>query len=237
MNSGKKVYMKCLEYYHNLEDKFQRDFEGGIFKQVGLGKFILSKYKLTLEEAIKKAEEPTTSDQVVIFDTKDFKVYINGYIVCFTLIPKQYVEFSDNKIIFNYKNDYKKDFYHFLNMYTNKYTYISVYEAKSFMEMFYRHMTQKGYNVEFGIVNYEDFSQEKRLYYYRNKRKDKLIFTKDNMFSYQREFRVFVEKLGENTYDHIEEEGVDLRTSVVKEMVYLSPDYVRELKLNESLDT
>ena len=43
LNTGNKVYMKCLQYYHNLEDNFQRDFEGGIIKQVDWGKLILSK--------------------------------------------------------------------------------------------------------------------------------------------------------------------------------------------------
>ncbi|MBQ4128530.1 MAG: hypothetical protein IJD68_02025 [Ruminococcus sp.] len=237
LNTGNKVYMKCLQYYHNLEDNFQRDFEGGIIKQVDWGKLILSKDNLTFKEAIQLAIEPSNSDQTIVIDTVKFEMSICGYISCFTLIPKIFVEFSDNQIIFNDKYDYKDNFYHFLNMYTDKYTYISVYEAQSFIEMFYRHMTKIGYEVYFDRVTYEDYTYEKRIRYYQKQQFNKLIFTKDNKFSYQREFRIFVKKYGQNSYDHIEEEGVDLKSSVVKEMVYLSPNYVKALKWDKLLDT
>lgn len=232
-NTGKKLYINSLQYFHDLDDEFQQDFEGLIFKQPpnSKGYLIKAKADLTVNEAIDKALNNKLQDGEWIIPTSDFKFYINGYIFCLTLIPKCYLQIREREIVFNNHYDISNAFYHLLNQYTKgtKSTYISLYDAQSFMEIFYPQMTSKGYSVSYGSVDYEDLSPEQRRQYYSELRIDKLVFTKEKKYDYQNEFRFFLRKNGEDVRDHIEEVGVVLQPAVVEDLVYLSSDYVDEL--------
>lgn len=236
-NTGEKIYINSVQYFHDLEDEFQRDFEGGILRQEPNknGFFLFSKSNLTADEAINKTINHQLENDELLIPTSDFKIYINGYIFCLTLIPKCYLRIRDNEIVFNENHNIASCFYYLLNQYTKncKYTYISLYDAQSFMEIFYSQMTNKGYSISYGCVNYEKLSQEQRFKYYSKKDISKLIFTKDDKFDYQNEFRIFLHKPGKEVQGHIEEVGIDLQSSVVKDLVYLSPKYVSELELNK----
>ena len=232
-NSGEKIYIKAVQYFHDLEDEFQRDFEGGVFRQLpNIKTFLLNtKSDLTVNQAIDKIISHHLQDGEWIIPTSDFKFYINGYIFCFTIIPKCYLEIRDNQIIFNETHNIIDDFYYLLNQYTmdSKYTYISLYDAQSFMETFYPQMTSRGYKISYGCVDYENLSQEQRCKCFSEKNIAKLIFTKDERFNYQNEFRIFLHKTGEMVQDHIEEVGINLQSSVVNDLVYLSPEYVKQI--------
>lgn len=232
-NTGEKIYIKAVQYFHDLEDEFQRDFEGGVFRQAPKSKAFLLKTKsdITANDAIEKVLSHNLQDGEWIMPTSDFKFYINGYIFCFTLIPKRYLEIRGRQIVFNENHNIANDFYYLLNRYTekSKCTYISLYDAQSFMETFYPHMTKMGYEISYGCVDYENLSQTQRWEYYSKRNIAKLIFTKDERFNYQNEFRIFLQKPGEQAQDHIEETGVALQSSVVSDLVYLSPEYVSEL--------
>ena len=232
-NSGEKIYVKAVQYFHDLEDEFQRDFEGGVFKQEPNSKAYLIKARadLTANEAIDKAINRQLQEGEWIIPTSDLKFYINGYIFCFTLIPKCYLEIRDSQIVFNEKHNISNGFYYLLNQYTkdSKYTYISLYDAQTFMEIFYPEMTFRGYKIAYGCVDYENLSQEQRCKYYSEKNIAKLIFTKDEKYSYQNEFRIFIQKSGQDVQDHIDESGIKLQSSVVNDLVYLSPKYMDEL--------
>lgn len=232
-NSGEKIYINAVQYFHNLEDAFQRDFEGGVFRQAPNSKAFLLKAKsnFTVNDAIDKAISHNLQDGEWIIPTSDFRFYINGYILCFALIPKCYLEIRDRQIVFNKKHNIADAFYYLLNQYTNdsKCTYISLYDAKSFMETFYSQMTNRGYRISFGCVDYENLSQKQRCKYYSEKNIAKLVFTKDERFNYQNEFRIFLQKRDNKNLDHIEENGIDLQSTVVNDLVYLSPEYANEL--------
>lgn len=236
-NSGEKIYINSMQYFHNLEDDFQRDFEGGVVSQLQnrKGWMLKAKASYNVNEAIEKVINNELKDDEWIIPTSDFKFYINGYIFCFTLIPKRYLEFRDNKIVFNEKHDISSGFRYLLNQYTkdSKYTYISIYNAQLFMETFYPQMANKGYKISYGCVDYENLTQELKCKYYSENNIYKLIFTKAEKFNYQNEFRIFLHKTGEEVKNHIEETGIDLQSSVVNNLVYLSPEYAKELRLEK----
>lgn len=232
-NSGEKIYIKAVQYFHDLEDEFQRDFEGGVFRQPPNSNAFLLKAKpdLTVNQAIDNVISHDLQDVEWIIPTSDFKFYVNGYIFCFTLIPKCYLEIRDGQIIFNKAHNIADSFYYLLNQYTkdSKYTYISLYDAQSFMETFYPQMANRCYKISYGCVDYENLSQAQRCKYFSDKNIAKLIFTKDERFNYQNEFRIFLHKTGEMAQDHIEEAGIYLQSSVVNDSVYLSREYVNKL--------
>ena len=232
-NSGKKVYVNSMQYFHEHEDDFQRDFEGGVFAQ-GPGEkggILLCKNSITAEMAIKKVSmKQFTSDDMFI-ETKNAKLFINGYIFCMTIIPKQYLEIRAKELVFNRNKDISSSFYYLLNQYAkkNKYAFFSFYDAEPFMERFCTQMIQRGYSLSCGRVAYENLSQEQRSKYYDQGDIAKLVFTKDKRFHYQNEFRIFIQCPSGNTTDHIEESGIDMSSAVLKDLVYLSPEYAKEL--------
>lgn len=236
-NTGKKAYINSVQFFHDLEDKFQQDFEGGVFRQPPntTGFLIKANANLTADEAIDNAINNHLDEGEWIIKTADFKFYINGYIFCLTIIPKLYLEIREKEIVFNEKHNISAAFWYLLNQYTkqSQYTYISLYDAESFMDAFYRQMTEKGYSLNYGCVDYENLSQEQRLKYYSEKNISKLLFTKDKRFDYQNEFRIFLQKTGMNQQAHIEETGIDMRCALLKNLVYLSPEYVKEKELDK----
>lgn len=236
-NSGEKVYVNSMQYFHEHEDVFQRDFEGGVFAQ-GPGEkggILLCKNSITAEMAIEKASiKQFTSDDMLI-ETENVKLFINGYIFCMTIIPKQYLEIRAKELVFNCNKDIFPNFYYLLNQYAkkNKYAFFSFYDAEPFMERFYTQMIQRGYVLSCGRVAYENLSQEQRIKYFAEGDIAKLIFTKDKRFRYQNEFRIFIQSPSGNTKDHIEESGIDMSSAVLNDLVYLSPEYVKELGWNK----
>lgn len=236
-NSGKKVYINSMQYFHDHEDVFQRDFEGGIFAQEpgAEGGILLSKNCTTVEMAIKKVSMKQFSADDIFIETENAKLYINGYILCLTIIPKQCLEFRTKELVFNSKNDITANFYYLLNQYTNKnkHTFISFYDAETFMERFCTQMIHRGYALNCGRVDYENLSQEQRCKYYNQRNIAKLVFTKDKRFQYQNEFRIFIQCPRGNIKDHIEECGIDMSPAVLNNLVYLSPEYAKELGWNK----
>lgn len=235
-NSGRKAYINSVQYFHDLDDKFQQDFEGGIFRQPPntKGYLLRSKANLTVDEVMDLARNNQLEDGELVAATSDFKFYINGYIFCLTIIPKCYIKFRENEIVFNSKHNISDAFWYLLNQYTQngQYTYISLYDAETFMTEFHRQMEEKGYLINYGCVEYEDLSQSQRINYYLEKQISKLLFTKNERFNYQNEFRFFLQRPGQDQQDHIEETGIDMRCALVRDLVYLSPEYAKEKGLN-----
>lgn len=237
-NTGEKAYLNSMQYFHDLEDEFQRDFEGGIFRQAPntTAYLLRAKANLSVNDAIDKVINKQLEDGEWIIKTIDTKFYINGYLFCMTIIPKSYLQIREKEIVFNEKHNIADGFYYLLNQYTknSKYTFISLYDAEIFMERFYSQMTERGYAISYGCVDYENLSQEERYKFYSEHNITKLVFTKDEKFSYQNEFRIFLNKPGAEILNHIEESGIDMQPSVLNDMVYLSPEYMNELGWNKN---
>ncbi len=64
-------------------------------------------------------------------------------------------------------------------------------------------------------VKYKDLSDADKINLYRNKNFESLVFTKSVEYNYQREFRIFVSKKGNNEHDHIELHGINISESLV----------------------
>lgn len=234
-NNGTKVYINSIKYFHDLENSFQRDFEGGVFNQSphSEGHLIFSKSKMTSKEAVEKVKRRQFNNDDFVCTVSDCKLYINGYIYCLAIIPKSEMSFENQKIVFNKNSNIKAWFYYFLNQYANEsgYAYISVYDAELFMEIFYEAMSKRGYLIYYGCVDYQDLSSQERIKYYIQHDIGKLVFSKDKKYSYQNEFRIFLQNAEQNKTEHIEEKGINMQSSVIMDMAYLSPDYVEKLKI------
>ena len=233
-NSGEKMYINSVQYFHDIENEFQQDFECGIFRQEPntTAYLLKARSEFTANEVIDKVINNCLEEDEWIMKTSDFKIYINGYILCLTLVPKSYIAFVEKGVAFNSEYNIAPGFWYLLNQYSNsKYLYFSVYDAETFMKIFYTEMSQRGYFVESGLVRYEKLDTEKRIEYSQSDMR-KLVFTKDEKYSYQNEFRFFIRcRDSDNTLDHIEVIGIDLRPSLIRNYAYLSPEYAKELKL------
>lgn len=245
-NTGKNVYINSLEYYDKLENSFQQDEEGMIFKQQNNEEahiiFGSEMFSNELLEKLKADGHRVNSDISIDdilclskvagskhFLSENFKFRFCGYISCFYLIPKSYLLFKDNKIIFNPKYNFKDEFYCFLNEYceNDKYCYVSVYDAKPFVDLIIKSLKENDFDYVCSPVKYEDLSFEQRIMLYVNKNFKRLVFTKNKSYKYQNEFRIFISNKAGNSKDHLEFHGEDLRKTVVKNFAYLTTTYIK----------
>ena len=237
LNNGEKLYMNHCRYFHEKKDEFQQDIEGQVYKQnPGTVGYLLEADKsIAVEKIIEQVRKKEFDDIKVICETTDVEIQIEGYLFCLTIIPKKYICFQDNKIIFNKQFNISKDFWNLLYQYSKEdgYAYCSLYDAETYIDIFCEEMTQRGYSVNYDEVSYEMLDEEKRIRYAQNDLR-KIIFTKDLKFEYQNEFRFFVQKSKHNTFEHIEERGIDFKPSLVRDFVYLTPEYVNKLGWNNS---
>lgn len=223
LNNGEKLYINHCRCFHEKEDEFQQDFEGQIFKQIPgtIGYLVEADKSLAVEKIIEQVSKKEFKDVNVICETTDFEIQIEGYIFCLTIIPKKYICFQDNKIIFNKQFDISQDFRNLLYEYSkeNGYAFCSLYDAETFINIFYKEMTKRGYTVNYKEVNYERLDEEKRIRCAQNDL-EKIIFTKDIKYEYQNEFRFFVQRIDHNTFEHIEERGIDFKPSLICDFVF-----------------
>lgn len=219
-NSGKTIYINSTSHFWNIENTFQQDFEGVIFRQVGEG--VLFKAKPGFEKYIKSAktynEIRRKADEYgeILGETDSFSLSINGYIYCFYLLPKSCVNFIDSKMFFTNEKA-KKDFAYYLQKYLmeNKDFYGCIYDATAFCNIFRNGMLSRGYNCGFGAVEYKDLGLFQKIELFQNKQIEKLVFTKSLKYSYQKEFRFFLSPQNGEYGDHISESGINFCSSIV----------------------
>lgn len=228
-NSG-KWYINSVEYFHNHGDDFQRDFEGGVFRQTQMSKgmLVFSRGQHSFEELLEKYKKDQFAISDIIIPTESFKIFIQGYICCFSLFPKTEMRVDENSIVFARNSFVQKDFYLYLNEYAKKqgYAFISVYDAECFISKFYRYLTMLGFSVSFGTIKYEPILEEKRIRQFQGGSIRDIVFTKDASYAYQKELRFFLQT-DEEYKEHIEIDGIDLQSSVICSLAYLTKDYVQ----------
>ena len=71
---------------------------------------------------------------------------------------------------------------------------------------------------------------EERIAAFKSNDISKVVFTKNREFAYQREFRMYINS-SNCTQEHIELQGIDLQSTVVKDLAYLSPEYIKKLQV------
>lgn len=236
-NSGKKMYLNSLKYFHKCENLFQGDLEGLVLQQEekSTSKLILSRGNVTLDELACMYKEDCYRDGIKVFPVQDFKFYFDGYLCCFAVIPKSWMRFEEKNVVYNeYANAYEW-LITFLNMYCQgKYCYFSVYDAEDCLQTLYHGLTGKGFSVAMGTVAYREMDAMERIRAAQNGDISSIIFTKNKSFEYQREFRVFITHKTVATQEHIEIQGISLEPSVVTSLAYISPEYLNELQAKEN---
>ena len=236
-NSGKKMYLNSLKYFHECENVFQGDLEGLVLQQEekSTSKLILSRGNVTLDELACMYKEDCYRDGIKVFPVQDFKFYFDGYLCCFAVIPKSWMRFEEKNVVYNEYADAYEWLITFLNRYCQgKYCYFSVYDAEDCLRTLYHGLTEKGFSVAMGTVAYREMDEIERIRAVQNRDISSIIFSKSKSFAYQREFRVFITHKTDEMQEHIEIQGISLEPSVVTSLAYISPEYLNELQAKEN---
>lgn len=219
-NSG-SIYLNSSAKFWELENAFQQDREGEIFRQEEIGYLmeanedfpkILEK-AATLDGVLKCMKEENAGE--IIAKTENFSMKLEGYLCCFYLLPKSAVSSAQNTFTINSEQEHY-EIREFLNRYLNEAFsndfYVSIYDAVAFCNVFFKGMNEKGYKINYGKVKYEDIGEAIKIDCYRNGDLNSIIFTKPTKYSYQKEFRIYITKPNESVKDHIIERGFDIES-------------------------
>lgn len=223
-NSGENIHINSTGHFWNLENSFQQDHEAMIFQQPEKGFFLATKPEFeklikessSFEEIKRKAEDKGLAK--VLFETLNVSFRIDGYICCFYLLPKAYVSFRKNIMSITSEKE-RKDIAYFIEKYINESNdnefYASVYDANIFCNIFCNGMKNKGYKFITGIVDYKDVDIYQKIKWFQEGNYKSIAFTKPTEYSYQKEFRIFLMKEGEQTGEFISETGIEIYKSLV----------------------
>lgn len=222
-----------------MENNFQKDMEGVIINQdenqdgylivphIDI-KQLLNDYNAGLVSKDINIMQTILCNSEIICGTKNFIDYINGYLCCFYIIKKSQIIFKDSEIHFPNENDYN-NFFFFLNEYSNNgYAYISVYDAETLLSTLCSELHSKEYDFTNGFVQYKNLSEKEKINMFKEKNIYKIVFTKNEIFKYQKEFRIFLTPKNGIVSEFIEEKICPLSNSIVNNFVYLSPDFCIE---------
>lgn len=228
-NSGEKLFINSFKVFHKLENEFQGDFEGGIlYKHSGV-KMITANREISLEEAL-SCFKGDVSEDIAVFPIEDFRFYLNGFVVCFFIMHKAAFIITDSGICLNPKSKINEQLSAFLDSYAKEsgQAFITVYDAKTFLEKFWPSFESKGYNVSAGCVEYEDSTIIDRANWYNNREYDRIVFTKDVRFAYQKEFRIIVQRDDTNDKTNISEKTDGFYPAIVWSGKFESNWYIEE---------
>lgn len=228
-NSG-NIYLNSTSYFWELENTFQQDKEGLVFQQPynKKGVFLsakegfeeIVKNSFSLEEIIKKSEEKNCDK--VICETLNFSFRLEGYICCFYLLPKNDVTIKENRMFITSETA-QKDIDVFLKKYLNeaktKEIYVSIYNAVNFYNIFAENMKKRGYGLTYGIVKYKDIDERQKIELFQQNYK-LILFTKPTQYSYQKEFRLFINTPNEQIKKHILLDKIDIHKSLLGSFCY-----------------
>ena len=121
---------------------------------------------------------------------------LNGYIYCFFAIPKEFFYLEKNELMMDDKSDYYNDFIKTLNSYyencNSKKCYIGIFDANKLVTHFKNCFVANNYKFGYDFVKYKKISTAERFKYLFDKELYKIVFEKDESYSYQREFRFFI---------------------------------------------
>ena len=235
-NNGVDIHINNNRQFWKRENAFQQDLEGMVLKQNGNGYLfipqkgcepIIEKIMYEFPKAASKQMMEILADYIdVLGSTTDLTISVDGYICCFYLLPKKGIQFNitDNSIAFSdevYENilhyiaDYARE-----NKKHGEKSYVSIYDAMTFMYLFSKGLKSKGYNIKYGTVSYSDVTVEQKIEAIKQEDFKTLLFTKPTKYSYQNEFRIYLPQKDSKLLDHLSESGIDLRPSVVASFAY-----------------
>lgn len=204
-NSG-KLYLNCTANYWKLENEFQQNREGEV---------------LRIDSNENCDYELNIGNQVIDFAKLNYR--LDGYLMCFYLLPKSAVSIDVKNQSITISDDEKEKIDTFLKGYLLELqknnldmdkAYVTFYDAASFCKLIEKEMSEKSYGVSYGVVRYEDIKQEDKLRLMTSNEWYKIVFIRPKKYEYQRELRFFFTpklKIDESFKEHIEEcvTGID----------------------------
>ncbi len=218
-NSG-TLYLNSTVYYWKLENTFQQDYEGLVFRQEGKGYLIAADSEFG--NIVKKANslsdimESMSGHGEVMGETTGFSILINGHISCFYLLPKKDVQIENGVLKFTNpqaENDLRFFFQKYLE--EKKSIFAGLYDASRLCTILSKHFKDREHELTWGIVEYEDLSSSEKINAFRNGEIGKIVFTKSLSYKYQKEFRFFISSRTASTQDPIIEKGIDVTSCLV----------------------
>ena len=153
-NNGIDIHINNNRQFWKKENAFQQDLEGVVLKLNGDGILFCPKKGCEIEvekiitgysgKSLKALSEKLEKYGSIVGSTTDFTMSVDGYICCSYLLRKKdiKIDIENGSLIFSDKK-IKDDFSRFLNEYARenkkhgKECYVSIYDAYSFMYLFY----------------------------------------------------------------------------------------------------
>ncbi|MBQ4447798.1 MAG: hypothetical protein II897_05855 [Clostridia bacterium] len=214
-NNG-KLYINSSKYFHDLDNEFQGDFEGGVFYKKSGAKLIPTRADATIEDVI-AAYKGESDASAFAKPVEDLKLYVSGFIICFFIVSKDAMRVTSEGIEFNSDYNAAQELSDFLGSYSqiSGFASITVYDAMPLMNRLWTILQNQGFDASADRVVYEDLSLLDRTRLFQNHEFEKLVFTKDKRFAYQKEFRVFLQRKNLSGQNHIEVEVGDLHPTIV----------------------
>ena len=136
-DSGSYIRINSMKSFWNIENPFQQDYEGKVFGQTGRGFLFAGNPnfgdKLKNYSSIEEIITDLHNNGTEVSETTDMTIRVDGYIVCFYLLPRKSVQFENNRMMFNDDNE-KTKFSIFLQRYykENGAFYGSIYNSEQF---------------------------------------------------------------------------------------------------------
>lgn len=205
--SGKCLRMGSAESYWKMENGFQGDpFDCAVVSQ---SEDI--KWSMWIGDDFPRAK---------ICDASKFSIGIQAYLYCMFAVPKAFFSVKDGALYIHEESPYHDDFFRFLDEYVKSkgHAFVCAFDAASFMARISKRLQEKGLPYTFGFVTYADRTIEERMSRFINKEIEDIVFTKQKLYEYQREYRVVVNS--RTDVDHFDIDGV-----YMDGIVFLSGEY------------
>lgn len=221
------LFLHSTAYYWTLENTFQQDFEGMIFHQTGKGYLIAadSEFKKLFQQAESLSDivENMEEHGKILSETTEASFYVNGYLSCFYLLPKNDVHIENGTFEFTMP-EAKRDLLYFFQKYLEGHEHVFpvLCDARRLCNCIMSHFEENRYDIAWGSVEYKELELSERLTAYRNRKIEKIVFTKPLSYQYQREFRIFICPKSMPVIDPFVESGVDIASSVVGTVDYFN---------------
>ena len=236
-NNGVDIHINNNRQFWKKENAFQQDLEGVVLKQNGDGFLFRPKKGCEIEiekiivgysgKSLKNLSEKLEHYGSIVGSTTDFTMSVDGYICCSYLLRKKDIKIDvENGSLVFFDNKIKDDFSKFLDEYASENKkhdgkcYVSMYYAYEFMLVFSQGFKSKGYSIKYGIVSYSDVTLEKKIEALNNSDYKTIIFTKPTKYSYQNEFRIFLQKKDDVLKDYLSESGIEMKLGSVASFEY-----------------
>lgn len=205
--SGKCVHMGSAENYWKMENGFQGDpFDCAV---ISLNDDI--KWSMWIGD-----DHP----RVKICDAESFSIGVDAFLYCMFAVPKTLFSVRTGTLYIDEDSNYHDDFFRFLDEYakTKEHVFVCAFDAASFMLRITNRLREKGLSYTAGYVTYKNNSIADRISSFSQKRIDDIVFTKQESYQYQREYRIAVKhKMDVN---HIDIDGV-----CMNDIVFFNGEY------------